>query len=139
MKALHYFITGITVMLSAAASSQTSANPDFNLEASTILKNEMATDIRYYYYPNLQAYFDTETLTYIYSRNREWVEAKELPAGYMGYSVQNGKRVAITDYTGDTPYELVDDHRKQYPPQYITKRQPPVKAPKPNESILAYN
>ena len=139
MKTFTHFIIGILLTVSINSTAQGSANIDLNLEAETILQNEMATDIRYYYYPNLQAYFDTETLTYIYSKNKEWVEAKEIPSGYMGYSVANGKKVAIVDYHGDTPFEFIDDHKKQYPPQYLSKRQPPSKTIQKDESILAYN
>lgn len=138
MKAVNYLTLGIVLLTSTFAAAQSAINPDLNLDANTILKNEMATDIRYYYYPNLQAYFDTKTLTYLYSKNKEWVESSRIPSGYMGYSVYNNNKVAITDYLGDTPYEMIDEHRKQYPPQYITKRQPP-KAAKADESALAFN
>ncbi|HEX8563410.1 MAG TPA: hypothetical protein VF676_10565 [Flavobacterium sp.] len=139
MKTIHYLSLGILLFLSSVSTAQVSAYPDLNLEANTILQHEMATDIRYYYYPNLQAYFDTKTLTYLYSKNREWVESTRIPSGHMGYSVYNTTKVALTDYLGDTPYEMIEDHKKQYPPQYIAKRQAPPKQQKADESTLAYN
>jgi len=56
----------------------------------------------------------------------------------MGYSIYNANKIAITHYMGDTPYELIDEHKKQYPAKYIAKRQAP---PKPNtdNTALAYN
>ena len=138
MKSL-YLTLGIILTININSTAQSNVYPDLNLEATTILENEMATDIRYYYYPNLQAYFDTETLTYLYSKNKEWVESTRIPAGHMGYSIYNNKKVAITDYLGDTPYEFIEDHKKQYPAQYITKRQAPPKEPKTDASALAYN
>jgi len=137
MKAL-YITLGLMLTFNFSATAQNAVYPDLNLEANTILENEMATDIRYYYYPNLQAYFDTETLTYLYSKNKEWVESTRIPSGHMGYSVYNMKKVAIADYQGDTPYEFIDEHKKQYPPQYVAKRQAP-KEQKADEGSLAYN
>ena len=137
MKTIHYLTLGILLSISSLSNAQ-SAYPDLNLEANTILENEMATNIRYYYYPNLQAYFDTETLTYLYSKNKEWVESTRIPSGHMGYSIYNTNKVAISNYLGDAPYEMIDEHRKQYPPQYVAKRQAPPKQ-KTDASALAYN
>lgn len=110
-----------------AASAQTSVNPDLSLEAQSIIDEGAINNIRYYYYPNLQAYFDTDTGTYLYIKNSEWVEANEIPKGLRGYSLMNGQRVAITDYAGDEPYNVFSKHKEMYPANYNAKRQAPVK------------
>ena len=138
MKTIHYFTLIVLLFTGNFVNAQGDANYDQNLEANTIVTNEMNTDVRYYYYPNLQAYFDTKTLTYLYNKNREWVESSRIPAGHMGYSLYNTSKVAITDYLGDEPYTMIEDHKKEYPAQYIAKRQAPEKKQYSNSEV-AYN
>lgn len=38
-----------------------------------------------------------------------------LPTNYGGYSLYNKVRVAITDFDGDEPYQLLKVHKKMYP------------------------
>lgn len=72
-------------------------------------------DFRYYYFPNIEAYFDLQEKVYLYRDNGEWTEAEELPKNYGGYSLYNKVRVAITDYNGDEPYLQLQAHKKMYP------------------------
>ena len=44
-----------------------------------------------------------------------------------GYSLLNGQRVAITDYSGDEPYNVFSKHKEMYPANYNAKRQMPSK------------
>ncbi|MFY8008922.1 MAG: hypothetical protein ACOVNW_04450 [Flavobacterium sp.] len=71
--------------------------------------------IRYYYYPNLQAYFDNLEMVYHYKENGEWKTAPELPQNYGGYSIYNKVRVVINDYDDDKPYDLLSIHKKRFP------------------------
>jgi hypothetical protein len=71
--------------------------------------------IRYYYYPNLQAYFDNLEMVYYYKENGEWKTAPELPQNYGGYSIYNKVRVVINDYDDDKPYNLLSIHKKRFP------------------------
>lgn len=71
--------------------------------------------IRYYYYPNLQAYFDNLEMVYYYKENGEWKTAPELPQNYGGYSIYNKVRVVINDYDDDKPYDLLSIHKKRFP------------------------
>lgn len=73
------------------------------------------TEIRYYYFPNLEAYFDLQEKVYLFKEDGEWVEAEELPKNFGGYSLYNKVRVTITDYDGDEPYLMIDAHKKKYP------------------------
>ena len=74
--------------------------------------------MRYYYYPNLEAYFDTDKKTFYYIDNGEWKTTEELPNGYRGYSMYNKYSVYITDYDDDNIYQFLAIHKKKYP--YIT-------------------
>lgn len=83
------------------------------------VKTEPKKDFRYYYYPNMQAYFDIENSMYIYKDKGIWNSATELPPYYGGYSMYKNVKVKITDYIDDNPQQLVDKHKKLYP--YVSK------------------
>jgi hypothetical protein len=71
--------------------------------------------LRYYYFPNLEAYFDNLKMVYYFKVNGQWQNAEELPPNYGGYSLYNKARVSITNYDDDNPFELIRIHRKIYP------------------------
>jgi hypothetical protein len=71
--------------------------------------------VRYFYFPNLEAYFDNLEMVYYYKVKGEWETADELPTNYGGYSIYNKVKVTITDYDGDEPYQLLSVHKKMYP------------------------
>jgi hypothetical protein len=73
-------------------------------------EDEGTMKLRYYYYPNLEAYYDK--LKEIYYK---WIVAKELPAGMGGYSLYSKVYVTIEDYNGEEPYLLIDIHKKKFP------------------------
>jgi hypothetical protein len=140
MKTLLYSITGLLLMLSYNSNAQTSETTDIQ---SSVTDDEslLQIGVRYYYYPNLDAYFDSEQNVYVFESNTskgQIVRAKEVPSGYRGYSIFNGVRVAITDYDGDQPFTKIGEHRKQFPKKYASKRQPP-KANKNADKNIAYN
>lgn len=96
--------------------NQTNAqeNTSFN-SLSELNSATTSSSVKYQYYPNLEAYFNTETSEFIYKDKGEWKVAKEIPSGYRGYSIYNGYRVNITDYFDDKPYEKLAYHKKQFP------------------------
>ena len=72
-------------------------------------------NVRFEYYPNLEAYFDKTKKVFIYRENGEWVTGETLPERVGGYSLFKNYKVEITDYDGDTPYDLIKTHRKLFP------------------------
>jgi hypothetical protein len=93
----------------------TFANAQASNPIETNSTKSNSTEIRYYYFPNIQAYFDLNEKVYLYKDKGEWIEAEELPKYYGGYSLYNKARVSITDYFGDEPYLLLETHKKLYP------------------------
>lgn len=91
------------------------------LNTVDVSNNYKYEDVRYYYYPNLQAYFDTKVGMYLYQENGEWIESEELAPTFRGYSLKNGQYVMIKDYTGDEPYTLLAHHKAQYPADYSSR------------------
>ena len=71
--------------------------------------------LRYYYFPNIQAYFDTKKSIYLYNEKGKWITSKELPEGFRGYSVYNKINVLIRDYDDEDPTQFLNIHKKRYP------------------------
>jgi hypothetical protein len=87
----------------------------------TIKKESLPIDsktncyVRYYYFPNLEAYYDNLKLVYYYKEKGNWTTAPELPQNYGGYSLYNKARVAITNFDDENPCQLILLHKKIYP------------------------
>lgn len=71
--------------------------------------------IRYYYYPNLQAYYDNQNKVFIYQDENKWKKSEELPNFYGGYSIYKHVRVLIKDFDDDNPESQIAIHKKDYP------------------------
>jgi hypothetical protein len=125
MKSL--YITIVLVLITATTSAQPSTvnsnkvitNNDESVAQT--FENSSNTDLefRYYYFPNLCAYYDLETNNYIFKVNNQWETSSELPQYYGGYSTFKNARIPLKDYIGDNPQEKLNEHKKQFP--YIKK------------------
>lgn len=49
----------------------------------------------YYYYPDINCYYDAAQAMYIYPENNVWVTSAVVPAFYGGYDFRRGRRVAM--------------------------------------------
>jgi hypothetical protein len=79
--------------------------------------------IRYYYYPNLEAYFDTQSREYIYKKNGEWVREKSIPNAYRGYSLFNKNYEILNGYVNeDNPEKYIITHKKEYSQIFTAKQ-----------------
>lgn len=85
-------------------------------DSNLLVDKETNCKLRYYYFPNLQAYFDLEKTEYIYRDKGDWKRAAELPSGYMGYSLHNRMNITIKDYDEDDILQFLNVHKKMYPP-----------------------
>jgi hypothetical protein len=79
-------------------------------------------EVRYYYFPNLEAYFDTCNAVYIYKKDGEWVTSELLSDSYRGYSLYNKSFVILEGFTEDNPYTNIQEHKKKYPANFSSKR-----------------
>ena len=109
MKKLHFILVGVFLLMLQVtfAQSETAQVP--------VIDPDTNCRIRYYYYPNLEAYFDTKKNVFLFTQKGEWITAKEIPTGYRGYSLYNKVSVFITDYDDDHITQFVKTHRKKYP------------------------
>lgn len=88
-------------------------------EAVPLLNPETNCLLRYYYFPNLEAYFDTQKKIYYYKEDGNWITGDEIPNGYRGYSLFNKIYVYINDYDDDNICQFITLHKKKFP---YTKR-----------------
>lgn len=127
-------LLGMMLMVVAPASAQVASN---QANQPDVEQPYQYVEVRYYYYPNLEIYFDTKVAMYLHEENGQWVESEAMPpVTNRGYSLKNGQYVMLTDYTGDEPYTMLEAHKQQYPADFSTKRKPPVK--KSNETAATH-
>ncbi len=113
---------GIVLLACQISNAQTDGikkyDPRFNPETNCMT--------RFFYYPNIEAYFDTKENVYLFTDKGEWKKAAELPHGYRGYSLNNKINVPIKDYDEDNITQFLAAHKKKFP--YVSSRRLPVTA-----------
>lgn len=110
MKNKIFNLLSIFLLISSVAIAQPS-----NQGSSNNKTKEVASNTRYYYYPNLQAYYDSSTNLYMYKVSKQWVSSEEIPEFYGGYSLFSKYRVEIKDYDGDDVTALLPLHKVKFP------------------------
>ena len=76
------------------------------------------SDARYYYLPDVQAYYDVPSSMFIYYEGGSWVRRSYLPNQYRNYDLFHGYKVVLNDYHGNTPYTNFNTHRLMYAKGY---------------------
>ena len=112
MKALKLVILGMVLLI--AGSSQAQISVRFNIGSPPAWGPAGYSDVRYYYLPDVQAYYDVQSSMFIYYEGRSWVRRSYLPARYRNYDLYNGYKVVMKDYRGNAPYSHFNEHRRLY-------------------------
>lgn len=81
------------------------------------------TEVRYYYLPDVEAYYDVHTSMFIYFGGGAWIHRAYLPEQYVSYDLYSGYKVVMTDYRGDAPYIDFDKYKIKYAKGYRGKAQ----------------
>ncbi len=71
-------------------------------------------EVRYYYLPDVEAYYDIQSTKFIYYQPTGWVYASRLPSRYRHYNLYDGYKVAMTGYRGNTPYDHFTGHKRDF-------------------------
>ncbi len=71
----------------------------------------------YYYFPEIDTYYDIPNRQFIYLDNDQWVFASELPYAYRDYDLYNGYKVVVNE---SRPYLHADVYRNRYINYYNT-------------------
>jgi hypothetical protein len=76
------------------------------------------SEVRYYYLPDVEAYYDVRSSRFIYYSGGKWVHRKYLPTQYRSYDLYGGYKVVMTDYRGNTPYTYFAEYKTKYAKGY---------------------
>lgn len=112
MKTLKLISLGLVLFFANSARSQVSVN--INVGTAPSWGPVGYAETRYYYLPDVEAYYDVPSAMFIYYSNGGWVQQAYLPAHYKNYDLYSGYKVVLTDYHGSTPYILFKDHKNKY-------------------------
>ena len=81
------------------------------------------SNVKYYYLPDIETYYDIHTNRYIYMHNGVWIRRTYLPTRYRNYDLYRGYKVVLNDYHGNKPYGHFHNHKKKYYKGYHGKPQ----------------
>lgn len=121
MKALKYLILGIGLIFASEAQAQLSVN--LNTGTPPQWGPSGYSNVRYYYLPDVESYYDVKSQKFIYYSGNSWVHRKQLPKQYRNYDLYNGYKVVMTDYRGNAPYTYYKEHKRKYTKGYRGKHQ----------------
>jgi hypothetical protein len=112
MKTLKLVSIAIVLFLITATTAQAQVSINVGVNPSWGLSGY--SGIRYYYLPDIEAYYDIQMSRFIYNEGGIWVHRSYLPARYRNYNLRSGYKVVLRDYRGDAPYIHHDDFRRTY-------------------------
>ena len=116
MKAIKFIILGIGLIFASEAHSQISVN--LNIGTPPQWGPSGYSNARYYYLPDVEAYYDVQKSNFIYISGNSWVRRSQLPKHYRNYDLYNGYKVVMTDYRGNAPYTYYKQHKVKYAKGY---------------------
>jgi hypothetical protein len=79
------------------------------------------TGVRYYYLPDIEAYFDLSTANFVYLDNGQWIFSINPPPIYAGYDLFNGFYVAL-NYNVYQPWMYHQNYLYHYPRFYYKNK-----------------
>lgn len=116
MKNLKLVIMASLFLLAGTANAQVSVS--VNIGSPPMWGPVGYTEVRYYYIPAVECYYDVESSMFIYLYQGAWISRRELPHRHRNYDLYHGYKVVLTDYHGTTPYTHFPNHQKQYNKRY---------------------
>lgn len=129
MKTLKLILIGIIFFISTIVNAQVSVN--VTIGSPPMWGPIGYTEVRYYYLPDIEAYYDIQTSMFIYFGNGVWMHRTYLPSYYGNYDLYSGYKVVMTNYYGNTPYVHFDDYKRKYAKGYHGRAQKTIGA-RPN-------
>ena len=121
MKKLKLIALGIFLFVSSLIQAQVSVN--VNLGSPPAWGPVGYSNVKYYYLPDVQAYYDIPASQFIYVKNGKWFRSRYLPGNYRNYNLYNGYKVVLNDYRGSHPYYNFNSHKVKYYKGYKGKPQ----------------
>lgn len=121
MKTIKLLVIGTLLFFAGSVQAQISVH--VNLGTPPQWGPTGYSDVRYYYLPDVEAYYDVPSSMFIYYNGVTWVHRTYLPSRYRNYDLYNGYKVVMSDYSGNTPYTHFREHKKQYARGYRGQEQ----------------
>jgi hypothetical protein len=112
MKALKLFVFVMLLFLAGTMQAQVSVN--VTLPTPPPWGPVGYSEARYYYLPDVEAYYDVPSSMFIYYNRGAWIHRPHLPGQYRNYDLYSGYKVVMTDYRGDAPYAHFKEHKMKY-------------------------
>lgn len=75
-------------------------------------------DVRYYYLPDVESYYDIYAEQFVCNIDGEWLHRNRLPSQYRNYDLYEGYKIVMEDYKGNAPYKFFEDQKVKYPIGY---------------------
>jgi len=106
MKTIKTLLIAITLMAFGSIQAQVSVGLNVNIGSPPAWAPPppVHTEVRYYYLPEIETYYDVSTRNYIYIDNGRWARRPHLPVAYRNYDLYRGQKVIVNNYYGPTPY-----------------------------------
>lgn len=130
MKLLKLIALGILLTVASSASAQLSIN--VNIGKAPAWGPSGYNDVRYYYLPDVEAYYDVHTSMFIYISGNKWIRRSHLPSRYHNYDLYRGYKVVMKGYKGNTPYYNFKNDKNRYKKGYHGKAKKTIEARKDN-------
>jgi hypothetical protein len=121
MKTLKFILFGMMLMFVGSTQAQLSVKVHIGTPPSWGPAGY--SDVRYYYLPDVEAYYDVQNSMFIYMSGNRWVHRSYLPTRYKNYDLYGGYKVVINDYRGNTPYSNFRQHKMKYAKGYRGREQ----------------
>jgi hypothetical protein len=112
MKKLKLIALGIFLFVSSLIQAQVSVN--VNVGTPPAWGPVGYSNVKYYYLPDVQAYYDVPSSQFIYIKNGKWFRSRYLPGNFRNYNLYNGYKVVLNDYRGSHPYYYFNTHKAKY-------------------------
>ncbi|PJB58952.1 MAG: hypothetical protein CO098_05960 [Bacteroidetes bacterium CG_4_9_14_3_um_filter_41_19] len=112
MKTLKLMVAGLSLFLAGSLQAQTTIN--VSIGSPPLWGPVGYAEARYYYLPDLEAYYDIQSSNFIYYENGRWIHKAHLPYQHRGYDLYHGYKVVLTDYHGNDPYSHFKEHKVKY-------------------------
>jgi hypothetical protein len=116
MKAFKFITIALALFLAGTLQGQISVNVHLGSPPQWGPADQPTA--RYYYLPDVEAYYDIQTSMFIYLNNGIWIRRAYLPPQYRNYDLYNGYKVVMTNYRGNTPYTNFREYRTKYAKGY---------------------
>jgi len=121
MKTLKLLVIGLLLLFVGSVEAQISVR--VNLGSPPQWGPVGYSDVRYYYLPDVEAYYDIPSSMFIYYNGVSWIHRSSLPGRYRNYDLYSGYKVPMSDYRGNSPYTNFRKHKVQYARGYRGQEQ----------------